>query len=179
MPLVARQVRRYRHFFQRDTPLRKYSLFYFFPFLSLVFYEYHSQLFLSSSPPLIAPLIHSPSFFFLSSFPLRGASESAQEGMGATYGTTKSGVGVASIGVMRSELVMKSIVPVVMAQLSSGLACGLVGLSAGMAIGIVGNAGVRMGRRESKHVYHHSNLWCCEDKVPTNKGWPNLIVTYL
>ncbi|KAG5001769.1 hypothetical protein JHK82_022925 [Glycine max] len=62
----------------RDTPLRKYSLFYFFPFLSLVFYEYHSQLFLSSSPPLIAPLIHSPSFFFLSSFPLRGASESAQ-----------------------------------------------------------------------------------------------------
>ncbi|KAG4917493.1 hypothetical protein JHK85_055774 [Glycine max] len=100
-------------------------------------------------------------------------------GMGATYGTTKSGVGVASIGVMRSELVMKSIVPVVMAQLSSGLACGLVGLSAGMAIGIVGNAGVRMGRRESKHVYHHSNLWCCEDKVPTNKGWPNLIVTYL
>ena len=34
--------------------------------------------------------------------------------MGATYGTTKSGVGVASIGVMRSELVMKSIVPVVM-----------------------------------------------------------------
>ncbi|KAH1034123.1 hypothetical protein GYH30_054503 [Glycine max] len=64
-------------------------------------------------------------------------------GMGATYGTTKSGVGVASIGVMRSELVMKSIVPVVMAQLSSGLACGLVGLSAGMAIGIVGDAGVR------------------------------------
>ncbi|KHN08059.1 V-type proton ATPase 16 kDa proteolipid subunit [Glycine soja] len=63
--------------------------------------------------------------------------------MGATYGTTKSGVGVASIGVMRSELVMKSIVPVVMAQLSSGLACGLVGLSAGMAIGIVGDAGVR------------------------------------
>jgi len=37
-----------------------------------------------------------------------------KEGMGATYGTTKSGVGVASIGVMRSELVMKSIVPVVM-----------------------------------------------------------------
>ena len=78
-PVVpARQARRYRHFFQRDTPLRKYSLFYFFPFLSLVFYEYHNQLFLSSSPPLIAPLIHSPSFFFLSSFPLRGASESAQ-----------------------------------------------------------------------------------------------------
>ncbi|KAE8692638.1 V-type proton ATPase subunit c1 [Hibiscus syriacus] len=35
--------------------------------------------------------------------------------MGATYGTAKSGVGVASMGVMRPELVMKSIVPVVMA----------------------------------------------------------------
>ncbi|KVI04485.1 hypothetical protein Ccrd_017197 [Cynara cardunculus var. scolymus] len=35
--------------------------------------------------------------------------------MGAAYGTTKSGVGVASMGVMRPELVMKSIVPVVMA----------------------------------------------------------------
>ncbi|KAK8950749.1 hypothetical protein KSP39_PZI003563 [Platanthera zijinensis] len=59
--------------------------------------------------------------------------------MGAAYGTAKSGVGVASMGVMRPELVMKSIVPVVMA----GLACGLAGLSAGMAIGIVGDAGVR------------------------------------
>ncbi|KAF2604433.1 hypothetical protein F2Q70_00024799 [Brassica cretica] len=35
--------------------------------------------------------------------------------MGATYGTAKSGVGMASMGVMRPELVMKSIVPVVMA----------------------------------------------------------------
>ncbi|CAN7140513.1 unnamed protein product [Brassica rapa subsp. narinosa] len=35
--------------------------------------------------------------------------------MGATYGTAKSGVGMASMGVMRPELVMNSIVPVVMA----------------------------------------------------------------
>ncbi|KAM1149659.1 hypothetical protein ACFX15_029586 [Malus domestica] len=35
--------------------------------------------------------------------------------MGAMYGTTKSRVGVVSMGVMRLELVMKSIVPVVMA----------------------------------------------------------------
>ncbi|KAL2485998.1 V-type proton ATPase subunit c2 [Abeliophyllum distichum] len=35
--------------------------------------------------------------------------------MGATYGTAKSGVGMASMGVVRPELVMKSIVPVVMA----------------------------------------------------------------
>ncbi|KAM2508071.1 hypothetical protein FF1_030246 [Malus domestica] len=35
--------------------------------------------------------------------------------MGAMYGTTKSRVGVVSMGVMRPELVMKSIVPVGMA----------------------------------------------------------------
>jgi V-type H+-transporting ATPase 16kDa proteolipid subunit len=35
--------------------------------------------------------------------------------MGASYGTATSSVGVASIGVMRPELVMKSIVPLVMA----------------------------------------------------------------
>ncbi|PAN26409.1 hypothetical protein PAHAL_5G010500 [Panicum hallii] len=35
--------------------------------------------------------------------------------MGAAYGTAKSGVGVAHMGVMRPELVTKSIVPVVMA----------------------------------------------------------------
>lgn len=36
-------------------------------------------------------------------------------GMGAAYGTAKSEAGVASMGVMRPELVMRSIVPVVMA----------------------------------------------------------------
>ncbi|RWR86312.1 V-type proton ATPase subunit c1-like protein [Cinnamomum micranthum f. kanehirae] len=35
--------------------------------------------------------------------------------MGAAHETTKSGVGMASMGVMRPELVIKSIVPVVMA----------------------------------------------------------------
>ena len=35
--------------------------------------------------------------------------------MGAAYGTAKSGVGIAAMGVMRPELVIKSIVPVVMA----------------------------------------------------------------
>ncbi|CAJ1930393.1 unnamed protein product [Sphenostylis stenocarpa] len=90
-------------------------------------------------------------------------------GVAAALVFSCSGVGVASMGVMRSELVMKSIVPVVMAavlgiygdlliadpkaksyylfdgytHLSSVLACGLAGLSAGMAMGIVGDAGVR------------------------------------
>ena len=35
--------------------------------------------------------------------------------MGAAYGTAKSGVGVAAMGVQRPELVIKSIIPVVMA----------------------------------------------------------------
>jgi len=35
--------------------------------------------------------------------------------LGAAYGTAKSGVGISSMGVMRPELVMRSIIPVVMA----------------------------------------------------------------
>ena len=35
---------------------------------------------------------------------------------GAAYGTAKSGVGIAAMGVMRPELIMKSVVPVVMVR---------------------------------------------------------------
>jgi len=35
--------------------------------------------------------------------------------LGAAYGTAKSGVGIMSMGVMRPDLIMKSIIPVVMA----------------------------------------------------------------
>jgi V-type H+-transporting ATPase proteolipid subunit len=35
--------------------------------------------------------------------------------LGASYGTAKSGVGIMAMGVMRPELIMKSVVPVVMA----------------------------------------------------------------
>lgn len=92
--------------------------------------------------------------------------------LGAAYGTAKSGTGIAAMSVMRPELIMKSIIPVVMAgiiaiyglvvavlianslndsitlyrsflQLGAGLSVGLSGLAAGFAIGIVGDAGVR------------------------------------
>jgi len=93
--------------------------------------------------------------------------------MGAAYGTAKSGTGIAAMSVMRPELIMKSIIPVVMAgilaiygvvvavliagklngtdyklfhgflHLGAGLAVGLSALAAGYAIGIVGDAGVR------------------------------------
>uniref|UniRef100_A0A452DJ67 V-type proton ATPase proteolipid subunit n=2 Tax=Bos TaxID=9903 RepID=A0A452DJ67_BOVIN len=91
---------------------------------------------------------------------------------GAAYGTAKSGTGIAAMSVMRPEMIMKSIIPVVMAgiiaiyglvvavlianslndgislyrsflQLGAGLSVGLSGLAAGFAIGIVGDAGVR------------------------------------
>lgn len=90
-----------------------------------------------------------------------------QSGMGAAYGTAKSGVGVASMGVMRPELVMKSIVPVVMAGvlgiygliidviISTGinpkaksyyLFDGYAHLSSGLACGLAGlSAGMAIG----------------------------------
>ncbi|KAL6045264.1 vacuolar ATPase V0 domain subunit c [Balamuthia mandrillaris] len=99
--------------------------------------------------------------------------------LGAAYGTAKSGVGVASMGIMRPDMVMRSIIPVVMAgvigiygliiaviiatgvttkystfkgfaHLGSGLAVGLSGLAAGMSIGIVGDAGVRATAQQPK-----------------------------
>ena len=51
-------------------------------------------------------------------------------GFGAAYGTAKAGVGIASMGVMRPELVMKSIVPVVMAGV-----LGIYGLIVAVIIG--------------------------------------------
>lgn len=62
-------------------------------------------------------------------------------GMGASYGTAKSGVGIASMGVMRPELVMKSIVPVVMAGVLGiyGLIIAVI-ISTGGALGCKGGA---------------------------------------
>ena len=35
--------------------------------------------------------------------------------MGAAYGTAKSGIGIASMGVLKPDMIMKSIVPIIMA----------------------------------------------------------------
>ena len=35
--------------------------------------------------------------------------------LGAAYGTAKSGIGIASMGVLKPDMIMKSIVPIVMA----------------------------------------------------------------
>ncbi|KAI0793067.1 hypothetical protein BC629DRAFT_1592976 [Irpex lacteus] len=92
--------------------------------------------------------------------------------IGASYGTAKSGVGISAMSVLRPDLMMKCVIPVIMAgiiaiyglvvsvlisgeldvrmslyqgfvQLGAGLSVGLAGLAAGFAIGIVGDAGVR------------------------------------
>merc|ERR1739838_1122983 len=90
--------------------------------------------------------------------------------LGAAYGTAKSGVGISSMGVMNPGMVMRNMIPVIMAviinqnigsgqgytyfkgyaHLASGLACGLSSLGAGMAIGIVGDAGVRANGQQPK-----------------------------
>ncbi|BDD57095.1 H(+)-transporting V0 sector ATPase subunit c [Monascus purpureus] len=100
---------------------------------------------------------------------------------GAAYGTAKAGVGICGMGVLRPDLIVKNIVPVVMAgiigiyglvvsvlvannlkqelalftgfiQLGAGLSVGLAGLAAGFAIGIVGDAGVR-GSAQQPRLY--------------------------
>jgi len=91
--------------------------------------------------------------------------------LGASYGTAKAGVGIASLGVIDSNKILKAIIPVVMAgilgiygiivavlmvqkckdatggagykYLSAGLCCGLSSLASGLAIGVAGDAGVR------------------------------------
>ena len=97
--------------------------------------------------------------------------------VGAAYGTAKSGVGISSMGVMNPGLVMRNIIPVVMAGVlgiyglivaviiqgsivapQNGLSqyslyTGFAHLAAGMAIGIVGDAGVRaVGQQEKLFV---------------------------
>ncbi|XP_017133613.1 V-type proton ATPase 16 kDa proteolipid subunit [Drosophila elegans] len=101
--------------------------------------------------------------------------------LGASYGTAVSGIGIASMAVNKPDMIMKSIIPVVMAgiiaiyglvvavliagsigdeytvgmayaHLGAGLSVGLPGLSAGIAIGIAGDAGVR-GTAEQPRLF--------------------------
>lgn len=92
--------------------------------------------------------------------------------LGASYGTAKAGVGIASLGVIDSSKIFKSLIPIIMAgilgiygvivavllsskakntdkmsdgyrYLGAGLCCGLSSLASGLAIGVAGDAGVR------------------------------------
>ena len=100
--------------------------------------------------------------------------------LGAGYGMAKSGSGIAGMGQRKPHLIIKSLLPVVMASilgiygmivsvvilknidlekydyltgykhLGSGLCCGLSSLAAGYAIGIVGDAGIRAYAQNEK-----------------------------
>ncbi|KAH8284641.1 hypothetical protein KR018_009505, partial [Drosophila ironensis] len=99
--------------------------------------------------------------------------------LGAAYGTAKSAVGISAMAIKHPQLIMKAIIPVVMAgiiaiyglviavllagslkkslssfkgylNLSAGLAVGISGMAAGIAIGVVGEAGVRASAQQPK-----------------------------
>jgi len=93
--------------------------------------------------------------------------------IGAAYGTAKSSVGISTMGVLKPDLVMRAVIPVIFAgalavygliisvilagnlgqenyslkkgftDLGAGLTVGLCGMASGMAIGIIGDSGVR------------------------------------
>ncbi|CAG5074917.1 Similar to Vha16-1: V-type proton ATPase 16 kDa proteolipid subunit (Drosophila melanogaster) [Cotesia congregata] len=59
-------------------------------------------------------LIHPLFLFWLNSY-LKQNQNELPSTLGAAYGTAKAGTGIAAMSVMRPELIMKSIIPVVMA----------------------------------------------------------------
>lgn len=61
----------------------------------------------------MAPIVCDPTSSFFGFMGVTSAIVFAN--LGAAYGTAKSGVGIMSMGVLRPELMMKSIIPVVMA----------------------------------------------------------------
>ncbi|KAK6046148.1 V-type ATPase, C subunit, partial [Cooperia oncophora] len=75
--------------------------------------------------------------------------------LGAAYGTAKSAVGICSMGVMRPELIMKSVIPVIMAGI-----IGIYGLV--VAIGIERKVGAASSGYTLGHAFAHfaSGLTC-------------------
>ncbi|WOO80122.1 V-type proton ATPase proteolipid subunit 2 [Vanrija pseudolonga] len=98
--------------------------------------------------------------------------------VGAAFGTSKSGIGIAGLGPFRPDLMMKALIPVVVIiavyglvvsvliagninpgkytlfqgfiHLAAGLSCGFTGMAAGYAIGVVGDACVRVYLYENR-----------------------------
>jgi len=108
------------------------------------------------------------------------ASALAFSNIGAAYGIAKSGVGISTMGIMNPQLVMRNIVPVIMASIlgiygliicvilvqninhtsyteykgyahcASGLSVGLSCLTSGISVGVAGDAGVRANGQQQR-----------------------------
>ena len=91
--------------------------------------------------------------------------------IGAAYGTAKSSIGIANLGVVSPNMIFLALIPIIMAgilgiyglivgvlmaaksdkaepksgfaNLGAGLCCGLSSLASGLAIGVAGEAGVK------------------------------------
>jgi len=67
---------------------------------------------------------------------------------GAAYGTAKSAVGICSMGVMRPELIMKSVIPVIMAGFY-----------------------IFVNIRLNQILRYYRYLWSCRCNGPERKSW--------
>lgn len=77
----------------------------------------------------LVPLYFPVSFYYILFYVLLFTRSSL--GLGSSYGTAKAGIGVCNMGVMRPDLVMKSVIPCLMAGM-----IGIYGLIIGILIGI-------------------------------------------
>eukprot|EP01027_Heterolobosea_sp_BB2_P027211 GEZU01042484.1.p1 GENE.GEZU01042484.1~~GEZU01042484.1.p1 ORF type:complete len:191 (+),score=51.87 GEZU01042484.1:80-574(+) len=100
--------------------------------------------------------------------------------IGSAYGTAKAGVGISHLGIMNHKLIIKGMLPVILAgalgiyglivsiiivttgikapyssyrgfaHMAAGISTGFCSLAAGMAIGIAGDSGVRAFGKQEK-----------------------------
>ena len=79
---------------------------------------------------------------FCSKFPFKVCSP--KQDLGSAYGTAKSGVGICSMGVLKPDLILKSVVPVIMA--------GILGVY-GLIVGVI--LGAKSKRFPAGHEYNY------------------------
>jgi len=80
------------------------------------------------------------------------ASNNLKVDLGAAYGTAKSGVGICSMGVLKPDLIMKSIIPVVMA--------GILGIY-GMIVAVILSQKIKKGEYDYFKAYSHLAAGLC------------------
>lgn len=99
----------------------------------------------ASTHPVLPRLAHPPTHQIAPFFGYLGAASAIIFScFGAAYGTAKSGVGIAAMGVMRPELVMKSIIPVIFA--------GVLGIY-GLIIAVVISSGINQTAEKAYYYF--------------------------